>query len=310
MLLITEQAVASILSFPSLVSALQAAHLRPKACTEDLMMWMGENHYFTRHATEPGRYLCSKLVSSFPANRTHGELPTTQAVCVLFDGRNGAPLATIDGTAVTLWKTAAGSALGSLLLSRQSSRTLLVVGAGALAEPLVQAHLAVRPSLDRILIWNRSQGAAGRLAAKLRDQGLDAVGVEDLDGAVAQADIVTCCTSSRAPLVRGAMLQPGAHLDLIGGYAPDMREADDDAARLCRIFVDCRDTAAGVGDICAALASGAITEADILGDLYDLVKGTPGRLSTDDRTFFKNAGGGHLDLMTCATIYEAFVAGR
>lgn len=309
MMVIDEQAVSRVLSFPALVSSMQAAHLRPKTQSQDVMMWMGENHYFTRHATEHGRYLCSKLVSSFPANRVRGDLPTVQAVCVLFDGANGAPLAVIDGTAVTSWKTAAGSALGSMLLSRPDARTLLVVGAGALAEPLVRAHQAIRPSLDRVLIWNRSPEAAARLALRLRDAGLTAEDVRDLDAAVTQADIITCCTSSTAPLVKGALLRPGVHLDLVGGYTPDMREADDDAARLCRIFVDLRDTAIGVGDISAPITSGVITETDVLGDLYDLANGMPGRRSEDDRTFFKNAGGGHLDLMTCAAIYEAIAAG-
>jgi len=129
---------------------------------------------------------------------------------------------------------------------------------------------------------------------------------EDLDAATRAADLITTCTRSREPLVKGINLKPGVHLDLVGGYTPQTREADDEAARRALVFVDRRESAFdGVGDILGPIASGAIREADVLGDLYDLVGGgVRGRSSATDITYFKNAGGGHLDLMTAEVIFR------
>ena len=142
------------------------------------------------------------------------------------------------------------------------------------------------------------------MAARLADGDVAAEAVDDLRAAVRVADIVTTCTRSHEPLVRGIDVAPGAHLDLVGGYTAQTREADDEAARRARIFVDRRESAFhAVGDIVQPIASGAITEADVLGDLHDLVAGRVGRRSADEITLFKNAGGGHLDLMTAAFVH-------
>jgi ornithine cyclodeaminase/alanine dehydrogenase-like protein (mu-crystallin family) len=250
--------------------------------------------------------MVSKLITSFPANLTAGKLPAVQAVCVLFDGSNGQPLAVIDGTEITYWRTAADSALGAKLLARVDSQTLLVVGAGEMSRWLVRAHCAIRPALRRILIWNRTSERATNVAALLAAEGFAAEATVDLEAAIRAADIVSTCTRSHTPLVRGADLKAGVHLDLVGGYTPATREADDEAARRALIFVDRRESAlAGVGDIVGPIASGAIRETDIIGDLYDLVSGqVRGRSLPTDITFFKNAGGAHLDLMTAELILQ------
>ena len=298
--------IRSLLSFPMLVAALEAAHRRPKMEVQDGLLGGEHEQYFVRHAVDRGRYMASKLITSFPANTGHGALPAVQAVCVLFDGTNGRPLAVIDGTEITYWRTAADSALGASILAPPAPETLLVVGAGEMSTRLVHAHRAVRPSLRRVLIWNRTPERAARVAALLREEGVASEPVDDLSAATRCADIVSTCTRSHEPLVRGADLKPGTHLDLVGGYTPATREADDDAARRARVFVDRRESAFhGVGDILQPIASGAIREADVLGDLYDLVGGgIVGRQSASDITFFKNAGGGHLDLMTAEVIFR------
>jgi len=262
--------------------------------------------YFVRHAVDRGRFMASKLITSFPANLAGGELPAVQAICVLFDGTNGRPLAVIDGTEITYWRTAADSALGASLLAPSAPTTLLVVGAGEMSRWLVRAHRTVRPSLQRVLIWNRTHQRAVDVAASLAQEGIVAEPTEDLDAATRAADLITTCTRSREPLVKGINLKPGVHLDLVGGYTPQTREADDEAARRALVFVDRRESAFdGVGDILGPIASGAIREADVLGDLYDLVGGgVRGRRSATDITYFKNAGGGHLDLMTAEVIYR------
>ena len=288
-----------VLSFPVLVAGMEAAHKRRKIDVLDGSLGDEAGHYFVRHAVDHGRFMASKLFTSFPTNLDKG-LPAVQAVCVIFDGVNGKPLATLDGTEITYWRTAADSALGAKLLARSDPKTLLVVGAGGMSRRLVHAHRAVRPSLRRILIWNRTVARAERVASDLREEGLDAAVVSDLDVATREADVITACTRSHEPLIKGANLKEGAHLDLVGGYTPLTREADDEAARRSLVFVDRRESAFhGVGDILQPIASGAISENDVLGDLYDLAGGKiAGRRSDSDITFFKNAGGGHLDLMT------------
>jgi ornithine cyclodeaminase len=295
--------IGRVLSFPILVAAFEAAHRRPKMQVEDTFLGSETELYFVRNAVDRGRYMASKLITSFPGN-LGGTLPAVQAVCVLFDGTNGRPLAVIDGTELTYWRTAADSALGAKLLARPDPETLLVVGAGQMSRWLARAHCAVRPSLRRVLIWNRTSERAAEVAALLTQEGIAAEATADLDAATRAADIITTCTRSHEPLIKGANLRPGVHLDLVGGYTPQTREADDEAARRSLIFVDRRESAfAGVGDILQPIASGAIREADVLGDLYDLVPGAiAGRRSPADITLFKNAGGGHLDLMAAEAI--------
>jgi len=297
--------VRRLLTFPLLVDALDAAHRRPRMEAQDAFLGTESALYFVRNAVDTGRFMASKLITSFPDNPARGPLPAVQAVVVLFDGRDGRPLATIDGTELTYWRTAADSALGAKLLSRPDPQTMLVVGAGEMAPRLVRAHRAVRPSLARVLIWNRTAERAAALAASLRNEGVAAEAVADLDAATREADLISTCTRSHTPLVKGANLKAGAHLDLVGGYTQETRESDDAAARRSLIFVDRRESAFhGVGDILQPIASGAIAESAVRGDLYDLAPGKiEGRRSPDDITMFKNAGGGHLDLMTAEVVY-------
>jgi ornithine cyclodeaminase/alanine dehydrogenase-like protein (mu-crystallin family) len=219
MLFVSATEIRRVLSFPLLVDALADAHRRPKIVVHDTMLGSEQALYFIRNAVDDGRFMASKLITSFPANLAGGTLPAVHAVCVLFDGTNGQPLAVLDGTEITYWRTAADSALGARLLARHDAATLLVVGAGGMSRWLVHAHCAVRPSLRRVLVWNRSPQRAAEVAGVLSGEGFAAEAVDDLDGATQIADIITTCTRSRVPLVRGANLKAGTHLDLVGGYA-------------------------------------------------------------------------------------------
>jgi ornithine cyclodeaminase/alanine dehydrogenase-like protein (mu-crystallin family) len=298
--------IRGLLTFPMLVTALEAAHRRPKIEVQDGFLGSEGQQYFVRHAVDRGRYFASKLITSFPGNLAGGALPAVQAVCVLFDGTNGRPLAVLDGTEITYWRTAADSALGAKLLAPSEPRTMLVVGAGEMSRWLVRAHRSVKPSIRRLLIWNRTRKRAADVATALTQEGVEVYVLEDLRAATQTADLITTCTRSHEPLIEGANLRPGVHLDLVGGYTPETREADDEAARRALVYVDRRESAfAGVGDILQPIANGSIREADVLGDLYDLVGGAvPGRRSAQDITLFKNAGGGHLDLMTAEVIFR------
>ena len=298
--------IRSLLTFPMLIAALEAGHRRAKIEVLDAMLGSEKGQFLVRHAVDNGRYMASKLITSFPANLDSGALPAVQALCVLFDGGNGRPLAVMDGTEITYWRTAADSALGAKILAPLEPATLLVVGAGEMSTRLVHAHRAVRPSLRRVLVWNRTQERAARVAARLTEEGIESHPVVDLAAATRMADVISTCTRSHEPLVLGVNLTPGVHLDLVGGYTPRTREADDAAARRALVFVDRRESAfGGVGDILQPIASGAIREADVLGDLYDLIGGRiAGRTSASDITFFKNAGGAHLDLMTAELLVQ------
>ena len=295
-----------LLNFPLLIAELEHAHRRAKMEVQDGLLGDEKAQYFVRHAVDGGRFMASKLITSFPDNPARGSGPAVQAVCVLFDGSNGRPLAVMDGTEITYWRTAADSALGAKILANPQPATLLVVGAGEMSRRLVHAHRTVRPTLQRVLVWNRTPERARQVVDQLRDEGIAAEPVVDLAGAVRRADVISTCTRSHQPLVLGVDLRPGVHLDLVGGYTPATREADDACARRARIFVDRRESAFhGVGDILQPIASGAIGPADVLGDLYDLLGArVEGRKSESDITLFKNAGGGHLDLMTAELVFR------
>ena len=143
-------------------------------------------------------------------------------------------------------------------------------------------------------------------AQKARAEGYLAEATTDLEAAVRQADILTTGTTSTAPVFKGEWLKPGCHVDLVGAFTPEMREADDEALRRGRIFLDSRDTVlASCGELLIPLAEGVITQEDIQGDFHDLCNGAPGRQSDEEITVFKNAGGAHLDLMAAVAIARA-----
>ena len=276
-----------VLTFPLLVAALEAAHRRPKIEVQDGSLGSEREIYFVRHAVDRGRAVAAKLITSFPANLAQGTLPAVQAVCVLFDGTNGAPLAVIDGTEITYWRTAANSALGAKLLANPvGGHDAGGVGAGEMAKWLVRAHRAARPSIQSVVIWNRTKERAVEVAALLHGEGVDAEATADLDAATRSADRWGPARGRTDPLIRGVNLKPGVHLDLVGGYTPQTREADDEAARRAVIFVDRRNSAFdGVGDILQPIENGAISAADVRGDLCHLVPGAVGGQSPTEISF-------------------------
>jgi len=224
---------------------------------------------------------------------------------LLLDGRTCEPRALIDGQRLTLWRTAAASALAATYLARKDASRLLVVGAGALAPFLARAHSAVR-QIREIRIWNRTAANAERIAEALRQEGIAAVASENLDESVGWADIVSCATISSTALVKGALLKPGVHVDLVGAFTPAMRESDDEAVRRARVFVDTRAGAMKeAGDIVQALESGALAEKDIVADLAQLTRGEKaGRVSDGEITLFKSVGAALEDLCVGKLVFE------
>lgn len=300
---IDQPAIDRIMDWQGLVARLEASHKLPRPEIGDTLLRMGLNSILVRTAWVDGLGVCVKAATIFPGNQA--PIPSIQGEVLLFDKDMGRLIATIDAVAETRWKTAGDSALGSKLLSREDSRHLLLIGAGTMAEPLIRAHLAVRPSIERVSIWNRTAERAHGVARRLADLGRPVAVVTDLGAAVATADIVSCATMTTAPILEGRFLKAGTHVDLVGAYRADMREADDEAMRRGRIFVDFRGTTVGhIGEIEIPLKAGVIRKEDILADLYELAAGTPGRRSAEDITIYKNGGGAHLDLMTARAIVE------
>ena len=307
--LIDADTVHQLLDYPGLIDALETAHREPAPLVGRSLLQPaadgdhGDESFLVLPAWSPGQFMGVKMATVIPANATRSAgRPTIHAAYQLFDGTTGEPLAAIDGTALTLRKTAADSGLGCRLLARAGARVLLMVGAGALASHLVAAHRAARPSIDRVMVWNRSRGNRDQVVTALREQGVAAEAVDDLAAAVPQADIISCATAATEPLIRGQWLQPGQHLDLVGSFEPGMRESDDDCVRRAELFVDLPlSTVESSGDLVQPLADGVISRDDIRGDLFDLCQGRhPGRESDHAITLFKNGGGGHLDLFTAA----------
>jgi ornithine cyclodeaminase len=245
-----------------------------------------------------------KIVNVFPDNGKTG-LPSIQGIYVLMSGETGVPLAVMDGARLTAWRTAAASALAASFLAAPDSRHLLMVGTGALSPFVIRAHASVRP-IDSVTIWGRDPDKARNIADEL-DEDAFAVGItEDLEQAVGEADIVSCATLSQTPLVHGAWLKPGAHLDLIGAFRPNMRESDDEAVARARLFVDTRDGALKEGgDIVIPLAQGVITADKVEADLFDLCRGTVAvQRAPRDITLFKSTGTAIEDLAAAALVWR------
>ena len=255
-------------------------------------------------AWQAGRYVGVKIVTVTPGNGPRG-LPAVMGAYLLIDGRNGSPSALIDGPMLTLRRTAAASALASAYLSRPDSARLLMVGTGALAPHLVAAHAAVRPIRD-VLIWGRTPAKAQRLAKSIKLKPVRIEATEDLEGAVRGADIVSCATLSSEPLVQGAWLSDGQHLDLVGAFRPDMRETDAEVFRRARIFVDTREGAlAEGGDLVQAIQAGALEPEDVAADLFELTRGErAGRRFYDQITLFKSTGSALEDLAAAQLTVE------
>lgn len=245
-----------------------------------------------------------KLVSVIPGNAARGTASVVGAY-VLMSGLTGEPLAVLDGTRLTLWRTAAASALAADFLARRDAETLVMVGAGALAEHLVEAHTAARP-IRRVLIWNRTADKAAAMAASFAGRAFTAEAVTDLDAALAEADIVSAATMSNDPIIRGDALKPGAHIDLVGGYTPAMREADDRAVARARVYVDTRAGALKeAGDITQPIANGVLKAEDVAGDLADLCRGrASGRGSAEEITLFKSVGTALEDLVAARLVWR------
>ena len=288
------------LDWLALCDAIEAGHALPRADIGDTFLYRGKDTLLSRAAWIDGLGQLVKTATIFPGNAA-ADKPTINGSAALYDDANGILAAIVDFHLLTKWKTAGDSLCAARRLARPDAETILIVGAGTVAQSLRVAYGAAFPNA-RFHVWNRTAAGAERLAASYDNTEV----ASDLEDAVHCADIVTCATMATEPVLRGEWLQPGCHVDLIGAYRPDMRETDDRALQRSRIFVDSRDTTLGhIGELKIPLASGAIAATDVVADYYDLASGAFARRSEGEITLFKNGGGAHLDLMVARYILDA-----
>jgi ornithine cyclodeaminase len=295
MLNLDSRAVASALPYRPLIDALKIAfasdveapvrshHIIPVPAGTD-------GNLLLMPAWQSGGSVGVKLVTVFPDNAQKG-VPAVCGTYILMSADTGVPLATLDGSELTLRRPAAAFALASSYLSRDDARSFLMVGTGNLAPHLVMAHTAVRP-IEHVTIWGRRPEAADDLASSLSGGNFEVSVTDNLKAAAGEADIISCATLTTDPLIKGEWLHDGQHLDLVGAFTPEMRETNTEALRRAAIYVDTRAGAfSEAGEIVQAMAKGAISEDDVRAELRDLCSGgAEGRQSPDQLTLFKSVG--------------------
>ncbi len=293
----------ALMDWSELTAALARGHDLPKAEIGDTFLYRDPDTLLSRAAWIDGLGMAVKTATVFPKNPDQNVPMINGAVC-LYSDRDGTLAALIDFHLVTKWKTVGDSLLAAQRLARPDSRNILIVGTGTVGGGLCDAFSTGFPEA-RLTLWNRTRAKAEALAATLPHVAV----ADDLQQAVGDADIIVCATMSSTPVIRGEWLRPGQHVNLIGAYRPDMREADDTAMRRSRVFVDSFETTIGhIGEIQIPLDQGVIQKNDLIADYYNL--GSFTRLDDDDITLFKNGGGAHLDLMTSRYILNKWQAAQ
>jgi alanine dehydrogenase len=303
MIQLTRQDIDQTLDYPSLIAALregfrQEYQIPTRMHTNyENPADQSENTLLLMPAIAIGNIVGVKIVNVAPKNGLH-DLPSIHGVYYVSDANSGQPLALMDAKALTNWRTAATSALAADYLAREDSSTLLVVGTGSLAPYLIDAHAVNRP-IKRLLVYGRNTAKAEALATTKVGQFESVEVVENLPQAIAQADIISTATLSKDPLIHGDYLQPGQHLDLVGSYKPDLREADNVVMRRGQIYADQKEPAIREsGDLALPISEGIIQADDIVGDLFQLCRNqVAGRQNAEDITVFKSVGHALEDLV-------------
>ena len=308
---LSESEIESLLDYESLIKTLDDAFAseytvpirhhhnfkNPSSALESTLLLMP--------AWDNQKYLGVKIVTVSPEN-VRVSLPTIQGIYLLFDIKTGVPLMRCDAKKLTNKRTAAASALASKYLSKKDSKTLLMVGTGALAPQLIKAHASVRP-IEKVYVWGRNFDKAGMLVKGCNSVGCECIAVTTIESVIAEADIISCATLSEKPLIKGAWLKPGQHLDLVGSYQKNMREADDEAVLKASIFVDTLQGApAESGDLFIPIQKGIIKMEDIKADLFKMcnAENDTFRKSAKEITYFKSVGHALEDLAAASLAFE------
>ena len=302
-------------NFPDLINALRTAF-----SAQDTLVPMRHHHDFPNPEVEedstlllmpawkPGKQAGVKIATVSPKNGQFN-LPAIQGTYIYLDALKGSILALLEAKSLTVKRTAAASALASQYLSRENSSSLLMIGTGALAPNLILAHASVRP-IKTVYVWGRDHSKALSLSQKFKNASFHVQPIKAIKDKISEVDIISSATLSKTPLVSGKYLQPGQHVDLVGAYKVDMREADEETVKKAEVYVD---TYQGglkeSGDIVIPLKSGILKETDIKADLFELAsqfKG--GRKSAAEITMFKSVGHALEDLAAATYYYNMYQA--
>ena len=252
--------------------------------------------------------LGAKMVTVLPWN-PRVNLPAVQGIVFLFDAATGSPLAILEGTHLTRFRTGAATGAATQVLSRPDSRTLAIFGAGGQAFFQVQGVLAAR-KMGRVKIFDllpeRINELIARLQADPASRGVELLRTATPKQALEGADIVVTATTSSRPVFDGKLLKEGMHINAIGSFKPEMQEVDEETIRRSRVFVDslkaCLEEA---GDLIIPLKKGLIQKADILAELGEVAAGKkPGRGSVREITYFKSVGNAVQDVSVAQAVYR------
>lgn len=315
MKIVTAEEVHAALSYPALVDALQDAYggefRMPPRQVFMLDDDPGNTNAFAVLPSWNDSLIGVKAFTYFPANPAP-DFKSIYAQILLFDRDHGVPMALVDGTTVTLWRTAGISGLATRLLSREDSSTMLLLGTGNLAPYIIRANLSVRP-ITRVLVWGRNaekaDAVAERMAAEFPEVAFDRA--DSIEAACGEADIIVSATGSHEPLVEGAWVRPGTHADFIGNHHADMRECDTDLVLKAKAYADSYVNASKeAGEFLVPIAEGVMTKDDIVGELAEMCRGAcPLRTGDDEITLFKSVGMALSDLVGAGLAYRVATGG-
>ena len=251
-----------------------------------------------------------KIVTVSPENGQFN-LPSINGTYIYFDAVNGTVKAILEAKSLTAKRTAATSALASSYLSREDSSSLLMIGTGSLAANLIMAHASVRP-IKNVFVWGRNFVKAQAICDRLANESFTSTPIKTIQDKISEVAIISCATLSETPLVFGKYLRAGQHIDLVGAYKKDMREADNDTISRASIFVD--NLEGGLqesGDIFIPIKEGIINETDIKADLFHLCcSAKKGRITSEEITLFKSVGHALEDLTAANYYYNKYVQSR
>ena len=310
MKIINATQVQQVLQYPQLIAALQATYSKRFGMPARQVFALSEEGAnadgFAVLPAWNDEIISVKAFTHLPQNPAKG-LDMIHAQVMMFDRSTGQPLALVDGTELTYWRTAAISALAVKLLSREDSKTLLIFGTGHLAPHTVKAISCVR-NIEKVLVAGRSEEKIATTIAEIKSllDGVDCTAVTDLQEAVSQADIISCVTAAVEPLFPGHWVSGGTHVDLVGNHSPDKRECDSQLVLAAKVFVDSKlNVMAEAGEILLPIAEGLVTEDVILAELAQLCSGqAKGRENSLDITLFKAVGTALADLAAAQLVLQ------
>lgn len=312
LLVLTKREVERLLSMPKCIELMEAAlaslargevvlPLRPVIRIPNSHNAFGVMPAYSASLTAIG----AKLISVFPDN--HGTtLDSHQGAVALFDGTNGSLLSVMDAASITATRTAAVSGVATKLLARKDASTVAILGSGVQGRAHIDAMLAARP-FARVIVWSRDAKHAHALVESASTRHTAAFEVSgDAAAAVGNADVICTVTASREPVLHGAWLRDGAHINAVGASVPTARELDTAAVTRSRVFVDRRESALNeAGDLIIPMQEGAFAATDIVAEIGELLTGaSPGRRNDSEITLFKSLGIAVEDLACAQWLYE------